>query len=337
MHRELLELVRRAGLQTLPSPYGEGPGNLPSPSGRGAGGEGRVPTENGNRPHSGGGTDCQSVLRHISTENGNRPHPSPLPKGEGTGLGPLPKGEGTDLGPLSEGEGTFASPLPEGEGTRSAHRVKQGRTDRRQYDNVHRAILTGLLSSVALRGDGYEYSVAGGGKGHIWPGSGVFAQRPKWLVAAEVVETTRRYLRTCGRIDPRLDRADRRARGEAVVSRRALGAGPGLGHGPGAGHADGPDDRRRAADPLRADRPDYLPPPDDRAGPGRGPHRAQAGLPRGRTKSWSPSWTGSRRSCGAATCWRATLPATSSTTAACRPRSTTAPPWRNGCGPIRTP
>jgi ATP-dependent helicase HrpA len=85
----------------------------------------------------------------------------------------------------------------------TAHRVKQGRTDRQQYDNVHRAILTGLLSSVAFRGDNYEYSVAGGGKAHVWPGSGVFRQRPKWLVAAELVETTRRYLRTCGRIDPR--------------------------------------------------------------------------------------------------------------------------------------
>ena len=84
-----------------------------------------------------------------------------------------------------------------------AHRVKQGRTDRRQYDNIHRAILTGLLSSVALRGDNYEYSVAGGGKAHVWPGSGVFQQKPKWLVGAEVVETTRRYLRTCGQIDPR--------------------------------------------------------------------------------------------------------------------------------------
>ena len=86
---------------------------------------------------------------------------------------------------------------------RQAHRVKQGRTDRQQYDNVHRAILTGLLSSLAFRGDGYEYSVAGGGKANLWPGSGVFQQKPKWLVAAEVVETTRRYLRTCGQIDPR--------------------------------------------------------------------------------------------------------------------------------------
>jgi len=84
-----------------------------------------------------------------------------------------------------------------------AHRVKQGRTDRRQYDNVHRAILTGLLSSLANRGDGYEYTVAGGGKALLWPGSGLFKQKPKWVVAAEVVETTRRYLRTCGQIDPR--------------------------------------------------------------------------------------------------------------------------------------
>jgi ATP-dependent helicase HrpA len=68
---------------------------------------------------------------------------------------------------------------------------------------VHRAILTGLLSSLALRGDGYEYSVAGGGKANIWPGSSLFQQKPKWLVAAELLETSRRYLRTCGQIDPR--------------------------------------------------------------------------------------------------------------------------------------
>jgi ATP-dependent helicase HrpA len=82
-------------------------------------------------------------------------------------------------------------------------RVKRGQTDRQQYDNIHHAILTGLLSSLALRGDGYEYTVAGGGKAHLWPGSGVFKQKPKWVVAAELVETTRRYLRTCGQIDPR--------------------------------------------------------------------------------------------------------------------------------------
>ncbi|MEN6458973.1 MAG: ATP-dependent RNA helicase HrpA [Thermoguttaceae bacterium] len=85
----------------------------------------------------------------------------------------------------------------------AAHRVAHGRTDRQQYDRVHRAILTGLLSNLGLRGDGHEYQVAGGGKANIWPGSGLFQQKPKWLVAAELVETTRRYLRTCAQIDPR--------------------------------------------------------------------------------------------------------------------------------------
>ncbi|MGA2061549.1 MAG: ATP-dependent RNA helicase HrpA, partial [Thermoguttaceae bacterium] len=84
----------------------------------------------------------------------------------------------------------------------ASNRIKQGRTDQQQYDNLHRAILAGLLSNVALRGDGHEYSVAGGGKANIWPGSGLFQQKPQWLVAAELVETTRRYMRTCARIDP---------------------------------------------------------------------------------------------------------------------------------------
>ena len=42
-----------------------------------------------------------------------------------------------------------------------------------------------------------------GGKAEPWPGSGMFHSKTKWIVAAEQVETTRRYLRCCGRIDPR--------------------------------------------------------------------------------------------------------------------------------------
>jgi ATP-dependent helicase HrpA len=83
------------------------------------------------------------------------------------------------------------------------HHGYRGRTERKQYDAIHRAILTGLLSNLAMRGDGYEYSVGGGGKANLWPGSGVFQGKPRWLVAAELVETTRRYLRTCGRIERR--------------------------------------------------------------------------------------------------------------------------------------
>ena len=67
---------------------------------------------------------------------------------------------------------------------------------------IHRAVLAGLLSNVAMRHNRYEYTVAGGGKAYLWPGSGVFQNKPSWVVAAELVETGRRYLRVCAKIDP---------------------------------------------------------------------------------------------------------------------------------------
>ena len=76
------------------------------------------------------------------------------------------------------------------------------RPRRDQYGPIHRAILTGLLANVGFRTEVYEYTIAGGNKAHLWPGSGLFAARPTWVVAAELVETTKRYLRCCAKIDP---------------------------------------------------------------------------------------------------------------------------------------
>ncbi len=67
---------------------------------------------------------------------------------------------------------------------------------------IHQALLPGLLSGVALRSDNREYVGAGGTRFHLWPGAGPFAKRPLWIVAAELVETSRRYLRTIGRVEP---------------------------------------------------------------------------------------------------------------------------------------
>lgn len=69
-------------------------------------------------------------------------------------------------------------------------------------DAIHRALLTGLLSNLATKGETYEYTGAGGQKLHLWPGSALFATKPKWVVAAELVETTRRYARTLGQVQP---------------------------------------------------------------------------------------------------------------------------------------
>jgi len=87
-------------------------------------------------------------------------------------------------------------------GLTAKHPAKDSRSDEQRYAAVHRALLAGLLSNVATRGEGYEYTGAGNMSFHLWPGSGVFAGKPKWIMAAELVETTRTYARTVARIDP---------------------------------------------------------------------------------------------------------------------------------------
>lgn len=73
---------------------------------------------------------------------------------------------------------------------------------RDDYTAIHQSLLTGLLSGIAYRADAHEYTGAGGNKLHLWPGSGLFRRRPKWVVAAELVETSRRFCRTVARINP---------------------------------------------------------------------------------------------------------------------------------------
>ena len=78
--------------------------------------------------------------------------------------------------------------------------VTRSRKD--DYDAIHRSLLAGLLSGVGLRGERHEYTGVGNLKFHLWPGSGIFESKPKWIIAGEVVETSRRYARTVGKISP---------------------------------------------------------------------------------------------------------------------------------------
>lgn len=70
------------------------------------------------------------------------------------------------------------------------------------YAAIHQALLTGLLGNVAFKGDKQEFTGARGIKLHIFPGSTLFKKPPKWIMAAELVETTRMYARSCARIEP---------------------------------------------------------------------------------------------------------------------------------------
>ncbi|WP_428635067.1 ATP-dependent RNA helicase HrpA [Sedimenticola sp.] len=72
------------------------------------------------------------------------------------------------------------------------------------YEAIHRSLLTGLLSHIGLRqaGNSREYLGARNGRFFIFPGSGLFKKQPKWVVAAELVETSKLYARTVAQIQP---------------------------------------------------------------------------------------------------------------------------------------
>ena len=72
------------------------------------------------------------------------------------------------------------------------------------YEEVHRALLSGLLSHVGFRRSGKDrdYLGARNTRFRIFPGSALFEKQPKWVVAAELVETTRLYARTVARVEP---------------------------------------------------------------------------------------------------------------------------------------
>ncbi len=70
------------------------------------------------------------------------------------------------------------------------------------YEPIHRALLTGLLGNIAFKTDAHEYTGARGITLNIFPGSALFKKQPKWIVAAELVETARRYARIVARIEP---------------------------------------------------------------------------------------------------------------------------------------
>ncbi len=75
-------------------------------------------------------------------------------------------------------------------------------TDDASYEKIHRALLTGLLSNIGFRHEQNEYLGARGLKFFIFPGSGLYKVKPKWIMAAEQVETSKVYARTVAKIEP---------------------------------------------------------------------------------------------------------------------------------------
>jgi len=70
------------------------------------------------------------------------------------------------------------------------------------YGAMHRSILSGFLSNIALRKEGNFYKAGKDREAMIFPGSGLFGKSGAWVVAAEMVETSRLYARSVANIDP---------------------------------------------------------------------------------------------------------------------------------------
>ncbi|TXF13053.1 ATP-dependent RNA helicase HrpA [Pelomicrobium methylotrophicum] len=71
------------------------------------------------------------------------------------------------------------------------------------YEQIHRALLAGLPGNVGMKSEEPgEYQGARGIKFLIHPASGLRRKAPKWIVAAELTETTRLYARCVAAIEP---------------------------------------------------------------------------------------------------------------------------------------
>jgi len=106
--------------------------------------------------------------------------------------------------------------------------------DAARYAAIHRALLAGLLGNIGLKDEDGDYLGARGIRFRLHPGSGLAKKGPKWVLAAELTETTRLFARCAARIEPEwvetvaADRVSRdyfephwdAKRGEVVASER---------------------------------------------------------------------------------------------------------------------
>ncbi|HAL68002.1 MAG TPA: ATP-dependent RNA helicase HrpA, partial [Pseudomonas sp.] len=70
------------------------------------------------------------------------------------------------------------------------------------YPKLHKAVLSGLLSQIGHKTEDGDYQGARQRRFWVHPSSGIGRKRPQWVMAAELVETTKLYARMVARIEP---------------------------------------------------------------------------------------------------------------------------------------
>lgn len=70
------------------------------------------------------------------------------------------------------------------------------------YEQIHQALLSGLLSHIGFKNPEGFFDGARQRKFYIFPVSGLAKKSPKWVMASELVETSRLFARICAQIQP---------------------------------------------------------------------------------------------------------------------------------------
>jgi ATP-dependent helicase HrpA len=157
---------------------------------------------------------------------------SPAMFEEAQHLKPRSGHQGSDDAQKRDDDSTMRSaslPLPGGEGRGeggSKHRnpAPSPSAERRRFAAIHRSILSGLLGHIGQRQERNIYKAGGNRELMLFPGSSLFdrapaatkkkflpknepppkpaaAKQPEWIVAGEIVETSRLYARTVAGVD----------------------------------------------------------------------------------------------------------------------------------------
>ena len=101
------------------------------------------------------------------------------------------------------GDQDLSAKLKQKQLDKKQHRAQIRAAKEAGYEQIHRALLTGLIANVGMKlPDGNDYTGARGSRFHLFPASTLFKAKPKWVMAAELVETTKLYARDVAAIQP---------------------------------------------------------------------------------------------------------------------------------------
>ena len=103
----------------------------------------------------------------------------------------------------NQGDQDLSAKLKQKQLDKKQHRAQIRAAKEAGYEQIHRALLTGLIANVGMKSpDSNDYTGARGSRFHLFPASALFKAKPKWVMAAELVETTKLYARDVAAIQP---------------------------------------------------------------------------------------------------------------------------------------